>query len=63
MAQATVEVNEQFYTVTKAAKELGLNRRTLGDHLRAGKVQGIKVDGYFWLIPLSEIERLRETPL
>lgn len=64
MAQAVeVEAIEHYRTLTEAAGELGVNRRTLGEHLRTGKVQGIKIGSYFWLISRAEIERIRETRL
>lgn len=58
MAQAAPEQLDHIYTITEAAKSLGMKRETLLDQVQAGKVRAFKF-GWFWLVPQEEVERIR----
>ena len=51
---------EGFLTTAEAARELGLSLTGIHARLRAGIIQGQRVGARGWLIPTSEVERLRE---
>lgn len=55
----------KLITVTQAAKELGLSRKTMYSVLKTGQVRRIKA-GRRRLVPLADLERLiapRDLPL
>ena len=54
-----IEVETDGYTVPEAARILGHPRMWLNRRIWASKVAAVKV-GRLWLIPKSEVERLKE---
>ena len=53
-------------TVREAAQVLQLSRQGVIDMLRAGRLEGKKIPspnafGFYWLIPESEIQRVKES--
>ena len=52
---------EEFYTVLEFAHEIGKSRDRIYEWLRMGKIKGNKVtETGMWLIPATELERLKE---
>jgi acyl CoA:acetate/3-ketoacid CoA transferase alpha subunit len=49
---------EDFTDITSAAKNLGIDRKALLRKIQRGKVKATKF-GWVWMIPQSEMERLR----
>jgi excisionase family DNA binding protein len=52
-------VNRELLTVAEAASVLGVSIRTVQARLARGDMQGERVHRHLWLIPRSEVERLR----
>ncbi len=52
---------EEYVTLPEAAQEIGITPGRLRQMLRAGELEGEKV-GPVWVIPRSEVERLKNTP-
>lgn len=53
----------KMYTVTEAAKELGLTPRTVREYIKRGKINAVKytkVQQGIWSIPESEIKKIKE---
>ena len=49
------------YTIPQASRVRPISVRTLRQYIRDGKVQAVKNEtNYQWLIPESEIERLKK---
>ena len=46
-------------TVMEAARELGLSRRAIQNRITAGTIRAEQVNPRLWLVPRSEVERLR----
>lgn len=65
MATATREEKEvsvifqEYYTLKDAARVLNMKWRTLGDQIRRGEVEAMKVANA-WLLHVDEVERLLE---
>jgi excisionase family DNA binding protein len=51
---------QDFYSVTAAAKEIGIERMTLYQRIHRGKVKHEKVSDTVTLIPRDEVLRLKE---
>jgi len=52
-------VEEQFITATEARKILGISYITLWRWIREGRIKAVRGPSGRWLVPISEIERLR----
>ena len=49
---------EQLLTPAQVAERLGLARKTILDHLRAGTLKGVKIGGgRYWRVRESELDR------
>jgi len=53
--------HERLVTVKEAAQLAGMTEGRIYQLLSAGEVNGIKLHGKAWLIPLSEAARLRDS--
>ena len=52
---------EKGYSINQAAKMIGIKARTIREWIRIGRLYAIKLTGSRkWLIPESEIDRIRE---
>lgn len=51
-----------FYTITEAAKVIGLTPSRLRQMLGTGDLEGMKAGPRAWLIPKKEVERLKKLP-
>lgn len=49
---------EGFKTIAQAAELIGVSRQRVQQWLAEGVIQGAEKIGVYWLIPISEIERL-----
>jgi excisionase family DNA binding protein len=56
-----MENPEVFYTPAEAARILRVSERTVKEHLRKGRLHGIKV-GRLWRVPGSALSALERTP-
>lgn len=48
---------QEMMSVTQAAEQLGLDRRTVQRRLERGEMRGTRVHEKLWLIPREEVER------
>jgi excisionase family DNA binding protein len=51
-----------YLTVAEAARELRVTPRTIHRYMREGKLRAGQLSNRRWLIPASEIRRLRRDP-
>lgn len=52
------DIPEEFYKTPKVASILGLSVETVGDWIKAGKIQDAKKINGYWYVPRSEVLRI-----
>ena len=56
-----MDERRDLLTVAEAARELGLTARAVLNRIERGELKAERVHARLWLIPRSEVERLRGT--
>jgi hypothetical protein len=51
----------KFISATDMGKQLGLTKDQMTWRLRRGDINATKISNWTWLIPVSELERVRTT--
>ena len=47
-------------SVTQAAEQLGVDKRTIHRRLERGEMRGMRVHEKLWLVPQAEVERWKQ---
>lgn len=51
--------NSEYLRPSQLAAKLGCSATTIINHIRAGKIHALKLDGGHYRIPRTEVERLK----
>ena len=55
-------LNENFISVTEAAKRLGLTSQRIGTFCRQGRLEGARKVGNYWVIPEESVNNFVRQP-